>query len=35
MVNGGTAPRVNLGARWRWVVSLTYRPLYHQRRSPR
>jgi hypothetical protein len=31
----GTAPRIlNLGTRWRWVVSFTPWPLYPQRKSP-
>jgi len=25
--NGGTAPRINFGTRWRWVVSFTPRSL--------
>jgi hypothetical protein len=33
--NGGIAPRIlNLGSRWRWVVSFTPRPLYLQGKSP-
>jgi len=33
--NGGIAPRVlDLGTRWRWVVSFTPRPLYPQEKSP-
>jgi hypothetical protein len=32
----GIAPRIlNLGTRWRWVVSLTPRPLYSQVKRPR
>jgi hypothetical protein len=32
---GGIAPLIlDLGTRWRWVVSLTPRPLYPQRESP-
>jgi len=28
-VSGGTVPRIlDLGTRWRWVVSFTFRPLY-------
>jgi hypothetical protein len=31
----GIAPRIlDLGARWRWVVSFTARPLYPQGKSP-
>jgi len=34
-VNGGTVPRIlNMGIRWRWVVSFTPRPLYPQGNSP-
>jgi len=34
--SGGIAPRTfNLGTRWRWVVSLTLRPLYLWIKSPR
>jgi hypothetical protein len=33
--SGGIAPRIlDLGARWRWVVSFTLRPLYPQGKSP-
>jgi len=33
--SGGTALRVlNLGTRWRWVVSFTLQPLYHWIKSP-
>jgi hypothetical protein len=33
--SGGTAPHIlNLGTRWRWVVSFTPRPLYPQGKSP-
>jgi hypothetical protein len=33
--SGGIAPRIlDLGTRWRWVVSFTPRPLYHQGKSP-
>jgi hypothetical protein len=33
-VRGGTAPRIlDLGARWRWMVSFTPRPLYSQGKS--
>jgi hypothetical protein len=33
---GGTAPLfLNLGTRWRWLVSFTLRPLYCQRNGPR
>jgi hypothetical protein len=33
--NGSIAPRVlDLGIRWRWVVSFTARPLYLQAKSP-
>jgi hypothetical protein len=33
--SGGVAPRIlNLGTRWRWVVSFTPRPLYTQGKSP-
>jgi hypothetical protein len=32
--SGGIAPRIlDLGTRWRWVVSFTPRPLYHQGKS--
>jgi len=32
---GGIAPRIlNLDSGWRWVVSFTYLPLYHQGNSP-
>jgi hypothetical protein len=32
--SGGTAPRIlDLGTRWRWVVSFTPRPLYRQGKS--
>jgi len=32
--NGGIAPRVlNVGARWRWVVSFMSRPLYPRNKS--
>jgi hypothetical protein len=32
---GGIAPRIlDLGTRWRWVVSFTTRPLYPRERSP-
>jgi len=34
MVNGGTAPLINLDAGWRWVVNLTTRPLYSRRKPP-
>jgi hypothetical protein len=31
----GIAPRIlDLGSRWRWVVSFTPRPLYSQGKSP-
>jgi hypothetical protein len=34
--SGGIAPRIlDLGTRWRWVVSFTPRPLYSQWKSPR
>jgi len=34
--SGGTAPRIiNLGTRWRCVVSFTPRPLYPRRKNPR
>jgi len=34
--NGGIASRVlDLGTRWRWVVSLTPRSLYPQGKRPR
>jgi hypothetical protein len=34
--SGGIAPRIlDLGTRWRWVVSFTPWPLYAQRKSPR
>jgi hypothetical protein len=33
--NGGISPRIlDLGTRWRWVVSFTQRPLYTQGKSP-
>jgi hypothetical protein len=33
--SGGIAPRIlNLGTRWRWVVSFTPQPLYPQGKSP-
>jgi hypothetical protein len=33
--SGGVAPRIlDLGTRWRWVVSFTPRPLYPQGNSP-
>jgi hypothetical protein len=33
--SGGMAPRIlDLGTRWRWVVSFTSRPLYTQGKSP-
>jgi hypothetical protein len=33
--NGGIAPRIiDLGTRWRWVVSFTPRPLYPQGKNP-
>jgi hypothetical protein len=33
--SGSIAPRVlGLGIRWRWVVSFTTRPLYHQGKIP-
>jgi hypothetical protein len=33
--SGGIAPRIfELGSRWRWVVSLTPRPLYLQGKNP-
>jgi hypothetical protein len=33
--SGGTAPRIlDLGTRWRWVVSFTTRPLYPQGKTP-
>jgi hypothetical protein len=32
---GGIVPRIlDLGTRWRWVVSFTPRPLYPQGKSP-
>jgi len=35
-VSGGIAPRIlNLGTRWRWVVSFAPQPLYPQGKSPR
>jgi hypothetical protein len=34
--SGGIAPRIiNLGTRWRWVVSSKPRPLYPQGKRPR
>jgi hypothetical protein len=33
--SGGTAPCIlNLGTRWRWMVSFTPRPLYPREKSP-
>jgi hypothetical protein len=33
--SGGTAPRIlDLGTRWRWVISLNPLPLYLQRKNP-
>jgi hypothetical protein len=33
--SGGIIPRIlDLGTRWRWVVSITTRPLYPQGKSP-
>jgi hypothetical protein len=33
--NGGIAPRIlDLGTRWRWVISFTPQPLYPQERTP-
>jgi hypothetical protein len=33
--SGGIAPRIlDLGTRWRWVVSFTARPLYFRGKSP-
>jgi hypothetical protein len=33
--SGGIAPRIlDLGTRWRWVVSFTSRPLYHKGKNP-
>jgi hypothetical protein len=33
--SGGIAPRtIDLGTRWRWVVSFTPRPFYPQGKSP-
>jgi hypothetical protein len=33
--SAGIAPRIlDLGTRWRWVVSFTPRPLYPQGKSP-
>jgi hypothetical protein len=32
--SGCIAPRINIGTRWRWVVSFTPRPLYSRRRAP-
>jgi hypothetical protein len=33
--SGGIAPHIlDVGIRWRWVVSFTLRPLYPQRKSP-
>jgi hypothetical protein len=33
--SGGLAPPIiDLGTRWRWVVSFTTRPLYPQGKSP-
>jgi len=34
-LSGGIAPRIlNLGTRWRWVVSFTTEPLYSWERTP-
>jgi hypothetical protein len=33
--SGGIAPRINFGARWRWVVSFTPRPLHSRGKKPR
>jgi hypothetical protein len=34
--SGGIAPHIlDLGTRWRWVVSFTFRPLYPQGKNPR
>jgi len=34
--SGGIAQRIlDVGTRWRWVVSFTPRPLYHQWKNPR
>jgi len=34
--SGGITPRsLDLGTRWGWVVSFTFRPLYPQREGPR
>jgi hypothetical protein len=34
--NGGIAPRIlNLGTRWKWVVSFNPRPLYRQGKERR
>jgi hypothetical protein len=34
--SGGIAPRIlDLGTKWRWVVSFMPRPLYSQGKSPR
>jgi len=33
--NGGIAPRLlDLGTKWRWLISFTPRPLYHQGKIP-
>jgi hypothetical protein len=32
--SGRIAPRIDLGTRWRWVVSFTPRPLYSQGKEP-
>jgi hypothetical protein len=33
--SGGIAPRIlDLGTRWRWMVSFTPRPLYPQGKNP-
>jgi hypothetical protein len=32
--SGGIAPHIDLGTRWRWVVSYTPWPLYPQGKSP-
>jgi hypothetical protein len=34
-VSGRTAPRINLGTTWRWVVNFTIRPLYSCGKRPR
>jgi hypothetical protein len=34
MGSGDIAPRINFGARWKWVLSFTRRPLYSWGKEP-